>query len=123
MLEFKNLKMKRAIILKIIVLGFLFSACVKDSDFSTPSVECNEPEIIVTNTIQQVKEMYRYGGATVIETEVVIEGYVISSDQQGNFEHKIVIQNYVEYKASSLKHLTLVALYLKFYMVYYKVSY
>ena len=103
MLEFKNLKMKRAIILKIIVLGFFFSACVKDSDFSTPSVECNEPEIIVTNTIQQVKEMYRYGGATVIETEVVIEGYVISSDESGNIYKVISIQDKPENPTSAIK--------------------
>ena len=103
MLEFKNLKMKRAIILKIIALGFLFSACVKDSDFSTPSVECIEPEITVTNTIQQIKEMYRYGGATVIETEVVIEGFVVSSDESGNIYKVISIQDKPENPTSAIK--------------------
>jgi len=103
MLEFKILKMKRVIILKIIALGFLFSACVKDSDFSTPSVECVEPEITVTNTIEQIKEMYRYGGATVIETEVVIEGYVVSSDESGNIYKVISIQDKPENPTSAIK--------------------
>ena len=49
-----------------------FLSCVKDQDFSTPNVVCTEPNLTVTNTIAQVKEMYTFGGATVIENDVII---------------------------------------------------
>lgn len=95
--------MKKVRLLKIITLCMLFTACIKDSDFSTPSVECVAPKIKVTNTIQQVKEMYRYGGATVIETDVIIEGFVVSSDESGNIYKVISIQDKPENPTSALK--------------------
>ena len=93
MLDFKISAMKKVRLLKIIILCMLFSACIKDSDFSTPTIECVEPVITVTNTIQQVKEMYKFGGSTIIETDVVIEGYVVSSDESGNIYKTISIQD------------------------------
>ncbi|SNR38556.1 Lamin Tail Domain [Lutibacter agarilyticus] len=89
--------------LKLLFLFCLFSACVKDQDFSTPTIECSEPEIRVTNTIQQVKEMYRFGGATVIETDVVIEGYVVSNDEAGNIYKTLSIQDKPENPTAAIK--------------------
>ncbi len=89
--------------LKLLFLFGLFSACVKDQDFSVPTIECSEPEITVTNTIQQVKEMYRFGGATVIDTDVVIEGYVVSSDEAGNIYKTLSIQDKPENPTAAIK--------------------
>lgn len=81
----------------------LFSACVKDQDFSTPTVECLEPEIVANSTIQQVKDMYTFGGATVINNDVIIEGYVVSSDKSGNIYKTISIQDKPENPTSAIK--------------------
>jgi hypothetical protein len=81
----------------------IHSACVNDQDFSTPTVECTEPIISATNTIQQVKEMYRFGGATVIENDVIIEGFVVSSDEAGNIYKTISIQDKPENPTSAIK--------------------
>lgn len=89
--------------LQLLILFGLFSACIKDQDFSTPTIECSEPEITVTNTIQQVKEMYRFGGATVIETDVVIEGYVVSNDEAGNIYKTLSIQDKPENPTAAIK--------------------
>lgn len=90
-----------------IILGLLaislFLGCVKDKDFSTPTVDCVEPEISATNTIQQVKDMYTFGSATVIETDVIIEGYVVSSDKSGNIYKTISIQDKSENPTSAIK--------------------
>ncbi|WP_456378938.1 DUF5689 domain-containing protein [Lutibacter sp.] len=97
---------KTNIIYKLVaILLFIsfFLGCVKDQDFSTPTVDCSEPEITVTNTIQQVKDMYTFGGATVIETDVVIEGYVVSSDKSGNIYKSISIQDTPENPTSAIK--------------------
>lgn len=89
--------------IKLLFLLGLFSACVKDQDFSVPTIECSEPSITVTNTIQQVKEMYRFGGATVIETDVVIEGYVVSNDEAGNIYKTLSIQDKPENPTAAIK--------------------
>ncbi len=80
-----------------------FFGCVKDQDFSTPIVDCVEPEITATSTIQQVKDMYTFGGATVIDTDVIIEGYVVSSDKSGNIYKTLSIQDKPENPTSAIK--------------------
>ena len=90
-------------IVGILLLISLFLGCVKDQDFSTPTVECIESTITVTNTIQQVKDMYTYGGARAIDTDVIIEGYVVSSDKSGNIYKTLSIQDKPENPSSAIK--------------------
>ena len=80
-----------------------FSGCVNDTDFSTPKVDCEEQSIAVTNSIAQVKEMYTFGGATKIETDIIIEGYVVSSDKSGNIYKSLSIQDKPENPTSAIK--------------------
>ncbi len=96
---YKKLKLT----LQILAVFSIFLSCVKDNGFSTPTVDCNEPSISVTNTIAQVKNMYTFGGATIIETDVVIEGYVVSSDKSGNIYKTISIQDKPENPTSAIK--------------------
>lgn len=86
-----------------LLLFILMAACVKDQDYSTPTINCAEPSISTTNTIQQVKEMYTFGGATVIETDVIIEGYVVSNDEAGNIYKAISIQDKPENPTAAIK--------------------
>ncbi len=81
----------------------VFFSCVKDDNFATPTVECNEPDIVANSTIQQVKDMYTFGGATVIDTDVIIEGYVVSSDKSGNIYKSISIQDKPENPTAAIK--------------------
>ena len=87
----------------VFVLFLALNSCVKDGDYSMPIVECNEPTISATNTIQQVKEMYSFGGATVIENDVIIEGYVVSNDETGNIYKTISIQDKPENPTAAIK--------------------
>jgi hypothetical protein len=87
----------------ILLLFNLLLGCVKDQDFSNPKVDCISPSITATNTIQQVKDMYTFGGATVIDTDVIIEGYVVSSDKSGNIYKTISIQDKPENPTSAIK--------------------
>ena len=93
--------------LKLITLIFLVISvclnCVKDDGFSTPKIDCNEPEITATNTIAQVKDMYTFGGATKIETDIIIEGYVVSSDKSGNIYKSLSIQDKPENPTAAIK--------------------
>jgi hypothetical protein len=97
----KNKEIKFIII--NILLTSIFLGCVKDQDFSTPKVGCEEPLLIATNTISQIKEMYKYGSPTVVENDIVIEGYVNSSDKSGNIYKSISIQDKPENPTSAIK--------------------
>lgn len=89
--------------IQFLLIMSLFLACVKDQDFSTPTIECNEPVVKITNTIQQVKDMYLFGGATTIETDVIIEGYVVSNDEAGNIYKTLSIQDAPENPTAAIK--------------------
>ena len=91
----KKLQKMKSIFQKTSFLLLLFSllACVKDKNFSAPTIECSEPQLTVTNTIQQVKDMYTFGGVTIISNDFIIEGYVVSNDKSGNIYKTISIQD------------------------------
>jgi len=91
------------ILLISIVVTFTFSTCVKDGDFETPKVDCTESQLTATTTLQQVKEMYTFGGAKIIETDIIIEGYVVSSDKSGNIYKSISIQDKPENPTAAIK--------------------
>lgn len=93
---------KNTIILLSIVIATLLS-CVKDSDYTAPEITCNEPQLTATNTISQLKEMYKFGGPTVIDTDVIIEGYVVSSDESGNIFKTLSIQDKPENPTAGIK--------------------
>lgn len=88
---------------QFLLLIFLFGGCVKDGDFETPNVDCTEPQLTATTTIQQVKEMYKFGGGSIIETDIIIEGYVVSSDKSGNIYKSISIQDKPENPTAAIK--------------------
>jgi len=90
-------------ITKFLLLIFLFAGCVKDGDFETPNVDCTEPQLTATTTIQQVKAMYTFGGAKIIETDLIMEGYVVSSDKSGNIYKSISIQDKPENPTAAIK--------------------
>ncbi|MDD3721174.1 MAG: DUF5689 domain-containing protein [Lutibacter sp.] len=98
-----NIYKKLRISLISIVVIITFSTCVKDGDFETPNVDCTEPQLTATTSIQQVKEMYTFGGAKIIETDIIIEGYVVSSDKSGNIYKSISIQDKPENPTAAIK--------------------
>lgn len=93
---------KILIFLNVIILGILFSSCVQDDDFSTPDISIKDFDIPVEQitTFKAIKSLYEQavngGNSTVVidyETDLYIEGYVVSSDKAGNFFEELIIQN------------------------------
>ena len=79
----------RIVSLVIISVSFCYS-CVKSDDFDIPETACSDT-IIATKTIDDVfniatEKVKKY------TNDDVIEGFVISSDQGGNFFKSISIQ-------------------------------
>ncbi len=96
------MKQRELNLFTVFLLMFIFG-CVKDNGFSAPLVECAEATIQVTNSIQQVKEMYTFGGPRLIDTDVIIEGYVVSSDKSGNIYKTLSIQDKPENPTAAIK--------------------
>lgn len=73
-----------------IVLVFYFSSCSNDST-DIPKLGCNQPDLTVNRTVLEV-----YTKANAIVTQYpyddIIEAYVVSSDESGNFFKTISFQ-------------------------------
>ncbi|NQX80952.1 MAG: hypothetical protein HRT66_03015 [Flavobacteriaceae bacterium] len=77
----------------IILLGLIICfSCAEEPSYEIPKHDCIEPDIEITNSLGQIKEMYidRLIG---IDQDLHIEGYVVSDDEQGNIYKVISIQN------------------------------
>ncbi len=88
----------KSILIMAMAAGSLTS-CVNDDDYSVPTLECNEPSITVTKTVQEI-----YDNATATATLYesadpsnpdVIEAVVVSSDKGGNFYKSLYLNNIV----------------------------
>jgi len=78
--------------ISLFVLIGTFSCVNDNSDFATPQVNCTEPAVTVTNTLAELKAN-AVGAIHQLTQDMVVEGYVVSSDEQGNFFSSLSIQN------------------------------
>lgn len=66
------------------IMAGALTSCVNDDDHSVPNIECIDPNVTVTKTVQEI-----FTQATATATEYTaadtIEAYVVSSDRGGNF--------------------------------------
>ena len=83
-------KLKPAFLLKCYCLLFIFS-CVKDPDFKSPETPCID-QLIANVTFNEIKNLFE-GEVIQIQENLVIEGYVISTDQAGNIFSTLHIQD------------------------------
>jgi hypothetical protein len=101
----KTIQFKLTFIL-ILSIGLLVTSCIDDDDFETPDLNVTEPvidgEIIDISSVLNIIEQNREDGdeedelqveVEVIENDIYVEGYVISSDEAGNFFEEIIIQD------------------------------
>lgn len=102
--------MKKNIISKIALLFvtiLTISSCVDNNDYSLPTVTEQDPGLTATNTIQSVKDMYN-GSVVDFKTLgneglMIIEGYVVSSDESGNIYKTISIQDSPENPTAAIQ--------------------
>ncbi len=74
-----------------IILMIVSVACLRSDDWEAPSSTCNN-NIKANTTIQNVYDQYQGSTSKILE-DLVLEGYVISSDESGNFFNTIHIQD------------------------------
>lgn len=90
------------------LLSSLCFSCVHDDDFEVPKIITEEVEVNVNFSIAKVKEFYRGFDPTLIQagpnadTPLYVEGYVVSSDESGNFFRTLIIQDKPENPTSAI---------------------
>lgn len=88
-------------LISVFTMLLFITSCVEDSDFSTPDTTISDPGLSANLTFKNVIDRYltavgdgdSVGKFELDEEELIIEGYVISSDKAGNFYEEIIIQN------------------------------
>ncbi len=76
----------------LLLIGVIaFSSCVKQN-FDAPPSNCDSLNITPTMTINQLKALFT-GDTTRLDDSVIVEAYVTSTDQYGNFYKELVVQD------------------------------
>lgn len=111
------MKTNKIIILLIaFVTSISFTSCVEDGDFTVPESLGAEENAAITKilagisantmelkTVQQVKDLFVANTATEITGDLVVKGYVTSSDETGNFYKEFFIQDKAENPTTAIK--------------------
>lgn len=93
--------MKRVTVTYYTFLTLFFISCVSDRDFDTPILKCSD-DIVKNVTITEVQRMY-VDKTIQIQEELVLEGYVVSSDKKGNFFNVLHFQDLPNDPANGLQ--------------------
>ena len=96
-------------LLSVIVLTITLNSCVKDTDYETPQITCEEPEIASSQltSIQNVLASWHAANPNAGDRNLVsfvgedanalyVSGYVVSDDRTGNFYKELFIQDKAE---------------------------
>jgi len=86
-------------LLPVFLLGMLLSitSCVEDDDFDTPDFTQTPPEIEGTivglDVLEGILDQNEGGPFTFEGTDNVVEAYVVSNDESGNFFRELIVQD------------------------------
>lgn len=70
----------------------VLTSCVNDDDYSVPALECNEPNITATKTVEEILAQAT-STATEYTAADTIEARVVSSDRGGNFYKQLYLNS------------------------------
>jgi hypothetical protein len=76
----------------ILSLTVFLTSCVQDDVYSTPDLQGKCQDLTPTKTIAEVKAAFANNTATITD-DIIIEGYVSSSDESGNVYKTIYLQD------------------------------
>ncbi len=78
----------------LVFLGIIgMASCSQKSKWDAPDTPCQNPPVSANATIADIIALSPGGQITQIDQDLNIEGYVISSDEAGNFYTTMVIQD------------------------------
>ena len=83
------------------IIALIFSiSCIQTDDFEIPKIEFEPLNISTTTNIKAIKSAFKQSGEKIYtfkeKDDSIIEGYIISSDESGNFYKTLIIQDHFE---------------------------
>ncbi len=95
----KNI-MKKTFKFISIIISILTISCVQTDDFDIPKYEIEESNISTTTNIKSIKNALEQSDEKIYtfnkNDDAIIGGYVISSDEAGNFYKTLIMQDHFE---------------------------
>lgn len=91
----------RLISILTMLIALLAGSCVADRSFDVPKIECGE-DLVSNIGFRELKEMY-VEGVFQIQEDLVMEGYITSSDLAGNFFGTLHLQDHAESPGEGLQ--------------------
>ena len=88
--------MKRVYLKQVVGALLLFgitTSCLRKDDWSVPDITCTNKFGDATTTMAAFAALAPHSGTIVISDDQIFDGYVISSDEKGNFYKTIVFQD------------------------------
>lgn len=93
-------------LLTILIVAFTLNSCVKDTDYETPQITCEEPTIDSNSiiSIEEIKQIWVADNPGENDRNIVkiaeedanpiyLKGYVVSNDNGGNFYQELFVQD------------------------------
>ena len=80
-------------ILSLAFLAITLSSCVQDDDWETPPVNCNNKFAAPNISMADFMALTPATGFVLINDDKIFDGYIISSDENGNFYKTISFQD------------------------------
>ena len=90
------------------IIALIFSiSCVQTDDFEIPKIELEPTTISATTNIKAIKSAFEQSGEEIYtffeKDNSIVEGYVISSDEAGNFYKTLIIQDNFENPSTGIE--------------------
>jgi hypothetical protein len=100
-----------------VIINLLFTACVEDNDYTVPQnlgteenrkldaiLDSVQNKLLELKSIKDLKSLYNSGTDPVkIVSDIVVKGYVVSSDAKGNYFREFYIQDTPENPTAGIK--------------------
>ncbi|RFN59033.1 DUF5689 domain-containing protein [Marixanthomonas ophiurae] len=97
-------------LITLFLLAVVATSCVKDDDFNVPNTDTTVVDLEGDVTVEQLRNLYlqelntnENEFLTFSETDSYVTGYVISSDEGGNFFEELIIQDSPENPKAGVK--------------------
>ena len=85
------------------ISAFTVSSCVNKDDWETPPINCTNKFDAANITMADFKAMAPATGFVLITTDKIFDGYIVSSDENGNFYKTISFQDKPENPTAGLQ--------------------
>lgn len=88
-----NIKKYLNLVTGIAFVTISITSCVQKDEWEIPPIKCENKFSAPNTTMADVKAMAPTSGVTLITTDQIFDGYVVSSDENGNFYKTISFQD------------------------------